>query len=365
MPIVNTFFSATAGALVARLTSTTSDRLDIPEHQREFVWTEDKQKRLIKTLQNGRPMPTILIRMHDSGKYTLEDGYQRLSTLKAYFEDRLMDEKGLKFSQNTDLFQFQMKAYVISITQYAGATDEEAIDIFDSHQNGIPLSVGERLFSLASLSPLVRAIRNKILTPGTALNARATAVWGLRSIKSGKRCVDLVKIFAVCAGLVFGPNAISRKWDDISKYTRWSMTEPIFTGSLETRDAFLERMLDRLIGIFEAAQSLKPVSATKLKKQFDPGFLSGYIAYSLYKYPDEYERLKDRWVEYMVESRDDIDLHKSVLHADLTKARSWNDQRWRMGYLRVFDPEEANRVASSEMASTFGSEEGSDEDDDM
>jgi hypothetical protein len=361
MPITTTFFYATADALVARLSSTAPDRLDIPDHQRDFVWSEGKQQRLIKTLQSGRPMPSILLRMHSTGRCSLEDGLQRLSTLKAYFADQLEDEDGNLFTAKTDIEQFRMKAYTISITQYAGATDEDAIDIFDTFQNGLPLTVGERLFSLASLSPLVRSVRTKLLTPGVGYHARATAVWGQRSIKTGKRYGDLVKIFAVCAGLVYGPNAISRKWGDISKYIRGSMEDPITAGSLETRDAWLDRMLDRLLSIFEAAQTLKPVSASKLKKQFDPGYLTGYIAYSLYKYPDDYEDIKARWVEYIVEARDHSNLHKETVHLDLSKARSWNDHRWRMGYLRVFDPEEAERVASETTSSAEDSD--SDEDD--
>jgi hypothetical protein len=345
MPVTNTFLSSTAEALVSRLSPTAPDRLEIPEHQRDFVWLKDKQVRLIQTVLLGRPMPSILLRQLTSAKTSLEDGFQRLTTLKDYFEGRLTVD-GRKFADLPIEAQVRMKMYMICVIQYAGATDEDAIDIFDSFQNGEPLSVGERLHSLAALSPLVRAIRTHLLTAGAGFYDRAVKVWGSHTLKSGKRCSDVVNIFAVCAGLLFGPDAISQKWKDIRHFCRMSMDDA-FEDSAETREAVLLRRLDQMLSIFEEAQVRKPISLTgaALKKHFNPKYLSAYIAYSLYVYPDDFERVKAGWVDFIVRARSNADLFKTCLHKDteMSKTRSWTEMRWRLGYLRVFDPTEADR----------------------
>lgn len=340
-------YMADASSVIDRLRGKEGfEPLEIPEHQRDFVWPESKQILLIQTILANRPMASILIRRHSSGRCSLEDGQQRLTTIRHFLDGRF-SVNGLKFSDLPPITQVRIQMYRVVITEYSNATDKEAIEIFDNFQNGMPLSVGERLHSMASLSPLIRAIRQILLTPGEGLYARATAVWGLRSLRSGSRCSDLARLFAICAGLVFGPDAISKKWTDVKSFVSEEMTLPMSADTDETRKAFLERMLERLIQIYEAAQAILPASSPKLKKQLDPGYLSGYIAYSLVKYPDEFERLKTRWVEFITSARADKTVLENVLYKDLSKARSWTACRWKMGYLRVFDPAAAEAEAAT------------------
>jgi hypothetical protein len=355
MPVTFSICSHGLAALVDRLKA---EEIKIPPHQRDFVWLLPRQRMLVTTIQGGLPMPEVLIRQHASGIFTLEDGQQRLSTLRRYFDDEITDESGRKFSALTPLEQAKMMMYQVSVKTYAGATDIEAIRIFMIHQFGVPLSVGERIHAMAALSPLVRVIRLKLLDGG--FHARATAIWGARHLKSGPRCGDLVKMYALCAGLIFGPAAISRKWDDIEMHLEKDMSAPVADGSLVRRSVQLETMLDRLFTILEEVQAAETWTTTKLKKQLDPGFVTGYIAYSLYTYPDDFERLKAGWVTYLTAARVDPDIHEADggIYRDKAKTRSWNTERWEMGYLNVFNPDEAAR----RRAGLTGTEDDEEED---
>jgi hypothetical protein len=46
----------------------------------------------------------------------------------------------------------------------------------------------------------------------------------------------------------------------------------------------------------------------------------------------------DGWVDFIGRARVDRELIKNVLHADVARSRAWNVDRWRCGYLRVFEP---------------------------
>jgi hypothetical protein len=94
-----------------------------------------------------------------------------------------------------------------------------------------------------------------------------------------------------------------------------------------------------------------------MNKQFDMGQISGYIAYSMY-HPSmeseqvglmgdsEWNAVKEKWIEFLCSVRKEAANHTKYinkvlersLHRDVGKARFWTLMRWRLGYLRVFEP---------------------------
>jgi hypothetical protein len=339
-------YTATIADLLSRISSDSDDPLIIPDHQREYCWSTLRAQMLIYSIQNGFPIPNVLTRKHRDRSCSLEDGMQRITSLRMYFNDEIAALDGTKFSELDARTRARLENYKFTVTEYNSATDKDAIEIFDLHQNGLPLTVGERLHSIQSLSPSVRYAVNKLLTPGNPLHIRASAIWGSHTKNTGKRYGDLTKVHALVAGAAFGADKISKKWDDISAVR----AEPVDEAATDT-------VFDRLFTIFEEAQARKPIGKAKLKKQFDPGNIAGYILYSLVTYPDDFERLRAGWVDYLVSAREDEGLYSEILHADVSKARSWTTQRWQMGYLRVFDPAEAERIAGSVSADDDSAEE--------
>lgn len=326
-------YASRVADLVAKLQSTTNDRYVIPEHQREYCWTVSKaQEFLLRVLMN-RPIPNILVRRHDDGTISLEDGRQRLTTLRYFMEGSLRLKDGRAFAELDPEERAEFKNYQVAVTEYSHATNEEAIQVFDEHQNGMPLTVGERLHSLQALSPIVQYAKRMLLTEGAGLHDRAKAVWGTRCAKD-KRYANLKKAYALCAGLAFGPSGMSLKWDDVRDIVKKSFDEAATTARLEA-----------LLGILEQVQARHAITAQKRGKQFSIGDLLGYMAYSLFTYANDTQRIVDGWVNYLARARADPSINRAELHADVTKARSWTPERWEMGYLRVFDPEEAVRRA--------------------
>lgn len=70
-------------------------KIVIPSYQRGIVWNLKHKKEFLESVKNGDPIGVVLIYKDDNGKFTLIDGLQRLSTIKAYHNNPLsfIDEK--------------------------------------------------------------------------------------------------------------------------------------------------------------------------------------------------------------------------------------------------------------------------------
>jgi len=66
------------------------NELYVPEYQREFVWNEYRQSRLIESIILGLPIPLIFVaEIHETGRLEIVDGSQRIRTLAAFLNNRL------------------------------------------------------------------------------------------------------------------------------------------------------------------------------------------------------------------------------------------------------------------------------------
>ena len=306
-----------------------TDRIKLPPYQRAFVWNKRRQQLLIDKTKSRRALPgSILLRKHSNGTWTLEDGLQRTTTHHRFVEGIVTGSNDRPFSDMTDVEKERYLNTDVIVEVYENATDAEAIDIFINRQGGQPLSTGNRLHAMMSLSPLITFAVETLLTPGIGLNQRASRVWGSRVHTEEKRNY-LVDAVALVAGLAFGPICITKSWADIQ--VNGMLSEPF---NREEVTANLVKILE----IYERVQAVESVSPNKLASQWTMTNFNGYIAYSLYTYPDEHQRIVDGWVEFIRRARVDRDLIPNVLHADVARSRAWNLDRWRNGYLRVFEP---------------------------
>lgn len=333
-------------------TDLNTESLAIPEHQREYCWTNLKAQKFIGSILEGLPTPSILIREERGMAPMLEDGRQRLTTMQKFFNDEIMTEDGRKFSQLSDLQKVQVRSYKISIVKYYNATTEQSIEIFDRFQNGVPLTIGERYYSLSAISPLVRYTRDTLLTSGRGLHDMFIPIWGSRCGRDPRRHY-LKNAVAMIAGLAFGSGCITQKWEEVQNLRLLSRTfdEAAVTNNL--------RLIHQ---IYSEVQRRSPMQGRKiLNDQWSVGKITGYIIYSLLKYPAEPQRLIQGWANFLVSAREDPSRLQTILHADDTAARFFSEHRWMMGYLRVFDPEEAQRQAVAE-TSSYDQEEEEDDD---
>jgi hypothetical protein len=344
-------------------------RIVIPPHQRNFCWSLKKQERLIETVLNGIPMPLIIFRQHgkdlDPESVTsLEDGMQRLTTCQHYANNEFA-VNNRKFNELTEKEQLRFNMYQVPVLTYRGLTDEQAIDTFDKFQNGVPLSVGERYHSLMELSPVIKLAKELLLTPGSGFHDRAIPIWGKHE-GIGKRGGDLTMAVALVTGLAFSDEKncyFSKKYDEMSD----AIKRPL---SKQTEDT-VKRNINTILEIYEELQRRKSFTKkAEINFQWNLGNTTGYIAYSLTCMPGYSELLKVGWIKYLSEVREKYDdysgtavqrLHQCLelkLHKDVSGARSWNKYRWNMGYLRVFNPAQAEKVANSaETSSTYSDDD--------
>ena len=60
-----------------------------PDFQREFIWPEDKQSKLIESVIMRIPLPVFYMAEDDEGRMVVVDGLQRLSTFQRFVKNEL------------------------------------------------------------------------------------------------------------------------------------------------------------------------------------------------------------------------------------------------------------------------------------
>lgn len=141
----------TVGEVVKRIRS---DRYDLnPEFQREFVWKEDKQSRLIESCIMRIPLPVLYVAEAADGRIIVVDGLQRLSTFRRFLDNQLK----LSFAGNEDEaahplegksfkdleLKLQERVEDTQLTLYildSKAPERAKLDIFERVNSGEPLT---------------------------------------------------------------------------------------------------------------------------------------------------------------------------------------------------------------------------------
>jgi len=353
-------------------------RFEIPPHQREYCWTHPQQNKFILSVLKGYPIPSILMSASraNNEKPTLEDGRQRLTTARM-FRDDLFACEGRKYSEMSQREQERFDDERVLVITFYNATQDQRIEIFDWHQNGAPLTPGER-YHAHQATPLVRFVKETLMTPGIGLHDRAAQIWGVRGDAADGQSKDkrrkwLQSAVALITGLAYGPKFMNKNYNSVVE--NGFMTSPSFN---DAKKRAVTADLMRILEIYDEAQRIQPVAGVSwLNKHWDIGNFTGYIVYSLsaldrmgYKEtaeaigetydfdeqayepnsmssePAEWHRVKTTWVNYLVSIRREAlnnpgknftailrDRHQLGMGKD----RNWKLERWAKGYNRVFD----------------------------
>ena len=119
-----------------------------PDFQRDFVWSKDKQSRLIESVAMRIPLPVFYVAENSLGRMVVVDGLQRLSTFHQFVNDKLRLQLSEKSELNGKLFsdllpKFQNRIVDCDLIFYTIDTDvDESVrmDIFERVNSGEPLS---------------------------------------------------------------------------------------------------------------------------------------------------------------------------------------------------------------------------------
>ena len=119
-----------------------------PDFQRDFIWKEDKQGKLIESVLMRIPLPVFYLAENQKGEMIVVDGLQRLSTFQRYvnneFALKLPHQKGLdkkRFKDLSSKLQNRIEdCNLILYTIDARVPQRALLDIFERVNSGIPLT---------------------------------------------------------------------------------------------------------------------------------------------------------------------------------------------------------------------------------
>ena len=119
-----------------------------PDFQRDFIWKEDKQSKLIESVIMRIPLPVFYLAENEEGKMVVVDGLQRLSTFHRFVKNQLRlklpDSKGLnrkKFSELPAKIQNRIEDCNLILYVMDSKVPERArLDIFERVNGGVALT---------------------------------------------------------------------------------------------------------------------------------------------------------------------------------------------------------------------------------
>ncbi|NMG16806.1 DUF262 domain-containing protein [Aromatoleum bremense] len=119
-----------------------------PEFQRDFIWPEDKQSKLIESVLMRIPLPVFYLAEDAQGRMVVVDGLQRLSTFQRFVNNnlrlRLPDQAELHLKHFRDLSpKLQNRIEDCNLVLYvidAKVPERARLDIFERVNSGVPLT---------------------------------------------------------------------------------------------------------------------------------------------------------------------------------------------------------------------------------
>lgn len=151
-----------------------------PDFQRDFVWDDIKQSKLIESALLRIPLPVFYLAENPDGKIVVVDGLQRLTTFQRFLKDELVlrglagssAELNKKRFSNLEpklqnrLEDTQLVLYLID----SKVPDRARLDIFERVNSGVPLSRQQMrncLYTGAATKWLKERVRSDIFLQAT------------------------------------------------------------------------------------------------------------------------------------------------------------------------------------------------------
>lgn len=119
-----------------------------PDFQRDFIWPEDKQSKLVESVLMRIPLPVFYLAEDDDGRMIVVDGLQRLSTFQRFMRNRLRlklpEQPILNAKRFRDLSpKLQNRIEDSNLILYvidAKVPERARLDIFERVNGGVPLT---------------------------------------------------------------------------------------------------------------------------------------------------------------------------------------------------------------------------------
>lgn len=307
-------------------------KIDIPAHQRQYIWTEKQVNGFLITIMDG--MPTLSLIMYEevvNGKCVrwLEDGQQRFMSIKKFYNGELSSNvqwNNKKYTEFSPEEKTRFENYPLTITTMEDVPYERRVALFQAIQDGTPLTNGER-FHAYSHSKLVKFAKN-IMS-----NDLCIGVWG--NCKDDNKKKSLANAVAIASGLAFqNIDAITTSYDILGKNKFLDM---------DFSEIDATTRLDKLLSVYRRADELCPTTLTQKKPQWDAGKYTGYILYCMCLPGRDWEADKEMFAEFIARVRRDK-IAMKILTYKKPATRNWNSGRWKQGVDNLEDIENVERL---------------------
>lgn len=119
-----------------------------PDFQRDFIWGEDKQSKLVESVLMRIPLPVFYLAEDEQGRMVVVDGLQRLSTFQRFVNNELPLKLPKQAELNQKRFQdlspkLQNRVEDCNLILYvidAKVPERARLDIFERVNGGVPLT---------------------------------------------------------------------------------------------------------------------------------------------------------------------------------------------------------------------------------
>lgn len=149
-----------------------------PDFQRDFIWPEDKQSKLIESVLMRIPLPVFYLAEDDEGHMIVVDGLQRLSTFHRFLKNELRLKLPKQAQLDRKHFQdlspkLQNRVEDCNLVLYIiddKVPEQARLDIFERVNSGVPLTRQQMRNSLY-MGPATRFLKEEA---GTEIFVKAT-----------------------------------------------------------------------------------------------------------------------------------------------------------------------------------------------
>lgn len=132
---------------ISKIESNEND-IFVPDYQREFVWDNERQSKLIESITLGLPIPIIFLAEDNNGRLEIVDGSQRIRTISAFITgdlileglEKLTEMNGLSFDNLPASRKRKINNTAIRMIVLSDAANEEVRnDLFERINRGSEL----------------------------------------------------------------------------------------------------------------------------------------------------------------------------------------------------------------------------------
>ena len=235
-----------------------------PSYQREIVWSHSMQEKLIETLLEGFPMPSInFVENNDPSlpKYECMDGKNRLKSIEKYMKGEI-SVGGIRFDDRTDDEKEDFRSINVQVCIFKQLSYDQRREYFRRIQEGKSLQQTEIVWSFED-RPLIIELRK----------VRKSHLNNISQLWETDRYSDMT-LLCNLAAIAMGDNVARDSAGHSSAMTNWVKKSPT-EGNFNVVGQVVKKMVQMLTNLLtvEPNKKAKPWVVLDLARVlFSKGF---------------------------------------------------------------------------------------------